>query len=98
MSGADDEILVCDGPDGSLSHVQAVVSCRSTRMGEGGGVVTLGGRTAVRAGRGVGMMSVVLGVKYNHVTIPAALAHICVSDALAGISLELSEISSCGCC
>jgi hypothetical protein len=85
MSGADDEILVCDGPDGSLSHVQAVVSCRSTRMGEGGGGVTLGGRTAVRAGREVGMMSVVLGIKYNHVTIPAALAHICVSDALAGM-------------
>ena len=29
----------------------------------------------------VGMVSVVYGVRYNQVTIPAALAHVCVSGA-----------------
>ena len=75
----DDHILLCAGPSGDLSEVLAFAGC-GARCGDQEGVRE--GRAAVRAPTGVGMVTVVFGVKYNHVWIPAAKAHLCVSDTM----------------
>jgi len=82
LAEGSDSILLCWGQTGNTGHVLARLTCSSgpAASRDRQGMVT------VTAPSRVGFTSVIYGVRYNHVTIPAAMAHIAISDKLAPAS------------
>jgi hypothetical protein len=75
-----DKIFLCSGPRGDLACSIQVIS-RGSGEGDGGGSGGGGGGGCkFVAPRERGLMSVVYAVSYSHVFIPAAVAHLCISD------------------
>ena len=75
-----DKIFLCNGPRGDLACSIRVISQGGGEGDAGEDGSGGGGGCKFVAPKERGLMSVVYAVSYSHVFIPAAVAHLCISD------------------